>query len=77
MAARALRTFTPLRVEGTVRHQEGEAGWEYSVLLSIKDAKGTEVTRQVMGVGALAPGEERTFSLVVEVFAPERYTSGA
>ena len=70
LAARALRTFSPLTVEGTVRPPESGEAWEYSILVTIRNGAGEEVARQVMGVGALAPGEERTFSLAVEVFAP-------
>lgn len=70
VAARAQRTVTPLTVEGTVRHQDGAEAWEYSVLVTVHDERGQEVTRQVMAVGALAPGTERTFSLSVEVYIP-------
>jgi len=69
-AARALPTFVPLRVEGTIRHPEAEEPWEYSVMLSIKNDRGEEITRQVIGVGALHSAEQRTFTLAVEVFTP-------
>jgi hypothetical protein len=62
--------FSALLVEGTVRHPPVGESWEYSVLLSIRDDRGEEVARQVVGVGALAPSEERTFTLSVEVFKP-------
>jgi hypothetical protein len=70
-SAEAVATVTPLRVEGSVRHPDamGEA-WEYSVLVTITNDRGEEVGRQVVGVGALQPGEERTFTFSVEVFAP-------
>ncbi len=58
----------PLRVEGTVRHDGGARAWEYSVVVSVRNAKGEEVSRQVVGVGPLVPGDERTFALSVEVF---------
>jgi hypothetical protein len=38
------------------------------VVLVIRDNSGIEVTRQVVGVGALQPSEERSFTLSVEVF---------
>lgn len=38
------------------------------MMVSVKNERGEEVTRQVVGVGALAPGEARTFSFAVEVF---------
>lgn len=69
----AVRTWTsvcPLRVEGTLRHREGGEPWEYSVVLAICDENGEEITRQVVGVGALKPSEERTFTLAVEVHTP-------
>jgi hypothetical protein len=40
-------------------------------MVSVKNERGEEVTRQIVGVGALQPGEARTFSFSVEVFAPE------
>ncbi len=70
-AARALRTSTPLKVEGVLRNSDVGEAWEYSVLLTIRNERGEEVARQVMGVGALAAGDERTFSLTVEVYTPE------
>jgi hypothetical protein len=48
----------------------GEA-WEYSVVISIKNDKGEEVGRQIVGVGALQPGEGRSFTFSVDVFAPQ------
>src|SRR5215207_793109 len=61
----------PLRVDGSIRHPSVGEAWEYSVVISIKNDKGEEVGRQVVGVGALQPGEGRTFSFAVEVFAPQ------
>lgn len=65
-------SFTPLRVEGTIHHpgDPGAESWEYSVVISIRDHRGEEVTRQVVGVGAMRPADQRTFALEVEVFTP-------
>jgi hypothetical protein len=63
-------SFSPLRVEGTIRHTVTGEPWEYSILLAIRDEKGEEIARQVLGVGALKPAEQRTFTLAVEVFTP-------
>lgn len=65
--AEAVQTITPLKVEGSIRHPAEGGAWEYCVVLSIKNDKGEEVTRQVVGVGAMQPNEARTFSLAVEV----------
>jgi len=70
MAERAPPSFLPLRVEGTIRHPAVGEPWEYSVMLSIKNDRGEEIARQIVGVGALHPAEQRTFTLAVEVFTP-------
>jgi hypothetical protein len=69
-AERAVPSFLPLRVEGTIRHPSVGEPWEYSVMLSIRNDRGEEIARQVVGVGALQPSEQRTFTLAVEVFTP-------
>ena len=71
--ALAAKRFSPLRVEGTIRHPPSDGAWEYSMVLSIKHDRGEEITRQVVGVGALFSGEERTFTLSVEAFEAVGY----
>lgn len=63
--------FSALNVEGTIRHPGNEPAWEYSMLVSIKNEKGEEVARQMIGVGTLHPSEIRTFTLSVEVSKPD------
>ena len=70
--SRAQPTFSALRVEGAFRNPEGADGWEYSVVVSIRNDRGQEVARKVVGVGALDPRESRTVTLTVDVFAPTR-----
>lgn len=60
---------TPLRVEGTIRQAAADGTAEYSMVLSIRNERGEEITRQVVGVGALKPEESRTFTLAVEMYA--------
>jgi hypothetical protein len=68
VARRTSQTTSALRVEGTVRHPpEGEA-WEYSMVLSIRNDRDEEIDRKIVGVGAMRPGEQRTFALTVEIF---------
>jgi hypothetical protein len=43
------------------------ASWEYSVVVSIRNESGKEIARKLIGVGAMAPDEMRTFNLSVEV----------
>jgi hypothetical protein len=68
--AEAQPSFSPLRVEGAIRHPNVGEAWEYSVTISIKNDKGEEVGRQIVGVGAMQPGEGRTFTFSVDVFTP-------
>ncbi len=56
----------PLRIEGTLVPPAGDA-FEYAMVLSIRNERGEEVNRQVIGVGALFDGEERSFTLQVEM----------
>jgi hypothetical protein len=65
---RPVPALSPLRVAATMRHPDAGEPWEYSVLLSVTNDRGDEVSRQVVGVGALQPGELRTFNLTVEIY---------
>ena len=56
-----------LRVEGTVKHPVGADPCEYSVVIEIRNERGEQVARQVVGVGALQPQEVRTFTLSVDL----------
>jgi hypothetical protein len=68
--SRAQSTFSALRVEGAFRNPAGADSWEYSVVVSIRNDRGEEVARKVVGVGALDPTESRTVTLSIDVFAP-------
>ena len=59
--------ISPLTVEGTLTAPAGDTAFEYSMVLSIRNERGEETTRQVIGVGALYPDELRTFTLQVEM----------
>ena len=67
----ALEKSSALRVEGQIRHPPDGDPWEYSVVLTIRNDRGEEIARQVVGVGALRANEQRTFTLDVEMFAPK------
>lgn len=57
--------FSPLRVEGTIQ-APGEHAFEYTMVVAIRNERGEEIGRHVVGVGALFPGESRSFSVTVE-----------
>lgn len=59
--------LTPLKVEGSFRNPAGSGAWEYSMVLTIRNERGEEIARRLVGVGAMQPGEERTFALSVEM----------
>lgn len=63
----AAATTSALQVEGTIRHPAEGGAWEYAVVLVVRDGDGKEINRQVVGVGAMFPGDERSFTLAVEV----------
>src|SRR6516225_5060709 len=64
-AKRQVAAKSALRVEGVIRHPAVEEAWEYFAVISIRNDRGEEVTRQVVSVGALQGTEKRTFSLSV------------
>lgn len=59
-------TQTSLRVEGALQQPNDGSINEYSMLLTIRNERGEEVARHLVGVGAMRPGEQRTFTLTVE-----------
>ena len=65
-AKRQVAAKSALRVEGVIRHPAVEEAWEYFVVISIRNDRGEEITRQVVSVGALQGAEKRTFSLSVD-----------
>ena len=67
-AAAAPAASVPLRVEGSFRNPDSGA-WEYSMVLTICNERGEEIARKLVGVGAMQPDEQRTFTLSVEMQA--------
>lgn len=59
--------MVPLQIDGTIRQPPGGDVVEYSIVIAVRNARGEEVTRQVVGVGAIGPNDARTFELTVEV----------
>jgi hypothetical protein len=58
--------LTPLRIEGSIRHPTDGEPWEYTVVVLIRNDRGEEIARKLIGVGAMNPNEQRTFTLSVE-----------
>jgi hypothetical protein len=70
-ARRQVAAKSALRVDGVIQHPNAEEPWEYYVTIAVRNERGEEVARQVVGVGALQGTEKRTFSLSVEVLPPQ------
>jgi hypothetical protein len=60
-------SISALRLEGTIEHAGAIAQCEYCVVVSITNERGEKIARQVVGVGALQPGERHRCSFSIEV----------
>ena len=61
--------ITPLRIEGGIQHPADADPWEYTVVVTIKNGRGEEIARKLIGVGALDASDRCTFALTVEAVA--------
>ena len=64
-ATDAAQRFVPLKVEGTLNAPD-DGAFEYTMVVVIRDERGKEIGRHVAGVGAVFPGESRSFEVSVE-----------
>lgn len=69
---RADQAETALRVEGKLAQVAGAETAEYTVVVAVTNERGEEVSRHVVGVGAVQPDAPRTFTVTVEVQRPGR-----
>ena len=67
---------TPLRIEGSIRHPADGEPWEYTVVVSIRNDRGEEIAHKLVGVGAMNPNEQRTFTLSVEAVSAKPKVPG-
>ena len=63
----AAEVVTTLKVEGSIRNPPEGGAREYTMVLTIRNEQGQEVARRIVGVGAMQPDEQRSFSLAVEM----------
>lgn len=64
-ASDTAQRFVPLQVEGTINGND-TGSFEYTMVVVIRNERGEEVGRHVAGVGAVHPGEARSFNVTVE-----------
>ncbi len=70
-------TVCPLSVDGVIRNPGTEGPWDYSVFVQVYDAQGDMLSKRVVGMGPVRPGEARRFTLRVEIRMPESSTPAA
>jgi len=68
--------LTPLRIEGSIKHPADGEPWEYTVVVSIRNDRDEEIAHKLIGVGALSPNEQRTFTLSVEAVSAKAKAPG-
>jgi hypothetical protein len=57
--------YTALSVDGSIAHKVTTEPCEYFVVLDIRNERGEQLTRQVIGVGVLQPSETRRLNVSV------------
>jgi hypothetical protein len=67
VAAEAATSTTPLRIEGRLRQPPSGGPAEYSVIVTVRNERGEEIARKLVGVGAMGPDEQRIVTLSVEM----------
>ena len=60
--------YQPLKVEGSIQLPALIKPAEYSVILTVQNESGEELSRRVMAVGAIHPSETQKFTVWVEVY---------
>jgi hypothetical protein len=61
------KSVAAVKIEGTIEHAKRNEQCEYCVVVSITNERGDKIARQVVGVGALQPGERHRYSFSVDV----------
>ena len=62
-----VESVSAMRIEGSIRHAGRNESCEYCVVVSITNDRGEKITRQVVGVGALQPGEGHKYTFSVDL----------
>jgi hypothetical protein len=70
-------TYSALDVEGTIRHKVAAEPCEYCVVLDVRNERGEQVVRQVVGVGVLQAGESRRLHVAVDMLPVRARTAAA
>jgi hypothetical protein len=66
-AVEAGEGYCALNVDGSIAHTPSSEPCEYCVVLEVRNDRGEQITRQVVGVGVLRSGEVRRLNVSVEM----------
>jgi hypothetical protein len=75
-ALQAGEGYCALSVDGTIVHTPSTEPCEYCVVLDVRNDRGEQLTRQVVGVGVLRSGELRRLNVSVEMMPVGAHASG-
>jgi hypothetical protein len=56
-----------MRIDGSIHHPLRDESCEYCVVISITNERGEKIAREVVGVGALQPGERHKYTFSVDL----------
>jgi len=59
--------YCALDVDGTIKHKVASEPCEYCVVLDVRNERGEQIVRQVVGVGVLQAGEARRLHVAVDM----------
>ena len=59
--------YSAFCIDGTIAHKVSSEPCEFCVIVDVSNERGEKVLRQVVGVGALQPGERRRLNVTVEM----------
>ena len=68
--------YCALSVDGTIVHTPSTEPCEYCVVLDVRNDRGEQLTRQVVGVGVLRGGELRRLNVSVEMMPVRAQATG-
>jgi len=75
-ALQAGEGYCALSVDGTIVHTPSTEPCEYCVVLDVRNDRGEQLTRQVVGVGVLRSGELRRLNVSVEMMPVRAQATG-
>jgi hypothetical protein len=69
-------TYSALSLDGTISHRGSDKPCEYCIVVDVRSERGETLVRQVVGVGALQPGDLRRVNVSIDMM-PVRTTAAA